>query len=35
MEARIHYIVKAHGAEITVETKEGAGTAFLIRLPAN
>jgi signal transduction histidine kinase len=26
-------IVKAHGAEIKVETKEGEGTAFVIMLP--
>ena len=26
-------IVKAHGGEIKVETKEGEGTAFLIQLP--
>jgi two-component system, NtrC family, sensor kinase len=28
-------IVKAHGGELTVETKEGEGTAFVINLPAN
>jgi signal transduction histidine kinase len=27
-------IVKAHGGEIKVETKEGAGTSFIIHLPA-
>ncbi|MBP7239124.1 MAG: hypothetical protein KBA14_02785 [Saprospiraceae bacterium] len=26
-------IVKAHGGELTVETKEGEGTTFMIRLP--
>ena len=26
-------IVKAHGGELKVETKEGAGTAFIIQLP--
>lgn len=26
-------IVKAHGGEIKVETKEGSGTAFIIQLP--
>jgi two-component system NtrC family sensor kinase len=28
-------IIKAHGGEIKVETKEGEGTAFIIQLPAN
>jgi signal transduction histidine kinase len=28
-------IIKAHGGEIKVETKEGEGTVFLIRLPGN
>jgi signal transduction histidine kinase len=28
-------IVKAHGGELKVETKEGEGTAFVISLPAN
>jgi signal transduction histidine kinase len=28
-------IVKAHGGEIKVETKEGEGTVFMIQLPAN
>ena len=28
-------IVKAHGGEITVETKEGEGTEFIIKLPEN
>jgi two-component system, NtrC family, sensor kinase len=27
-------IVKAHGGEINVETKEGEGTTFIIQLPA-
>ncbi len=27
-------IVKAHGGEIKVETKEGEGTEFIIQLPA-
>jgi len=27
-------IVKAHGGEIKVETGEGAGTTFIIQLPA-
>ncbi len=26
-------IIKAHGGEITVETKEGEGTNFIILLP--
>ncbi len=26
-------IVKAHGGDIKVETKEGAGTAFIVQLP--
>jgi signal transduction histidine kinase len=26
-------IVKAHGGELKVETKEGEGTAFIIQLP--
>ena len=26
-------IVKAHGGEIKVETKEGEGSAFVIQLP--
>ena len=26
-------IVKAHGVEIKVETKEGEGTTFIIQLP--
>ncbi len=26
-------IIKAHGGEIKVETKEGGGTTFIIRLP--
>jgi len=28
-------IIKAHGGELHVETKEGAGTTFTIQLPAN
>ncbi len=28
-------IIKAHGGEIKVETKEGVGTTFIIQLPAN
>ena len=28
-------IIKAHGGEIKVETKEGAGSAFIIKLPVN
>jgi len=27
-------IVKAHGGEIKVETKEGEGTTFILQLPA-
>ncbi|MBK9106571.1 MAG: HAMP domain-containing histidine kinase [Saprospiraceae bacterium] len=27
-------IVKAHGGNLTVETKEGEGTEFIIQLPA-
>jgi signal transduction histidine kinase len=26
-------ILKAHGGEITVESKEGVGSAFIIQLP--
>jgi signal transduction histidine kinase len=26
-------IVKAHGGDLKVETKEGMGTAFIIQLP--
>ena len=29
----IYDIVKAHGGEIKVETKEGEGTEFIIQLP--
>ena len=29
----IYDIVKAHGCEIKVETKEGEGTEFIIQLP--
>ena len=28
-------IIKAHGGEIKVETKEGEGSAFIIQLPIN
>ncbi len=28
-------IIKAHGGEIKVETKEGEGTQFIITLPNN
>jgi len=28
-------IVKAHGGEINVETKEGDGSEFIIQLPIN
>jgi hypothetical protein len=28
----IYDIVKAHGGELTVETKEGSGTSFTIQL---
>jgi signal transduction histidine kinase len=28
-------IVKAHGGEVRVETKEGDGTEFIIQLPVN
>jgi two-component system, NtrC family, sensor kinase len=28
-------IVKAHGGELKVETKEGEGSAFIIQLPLN
>jgi signal transduction histidine kinase len=28
-------IVKAHGGEIRVETKEGQGSVFIVVLPAN
>jgi signal transduction histidine kinase len=27
------YIIKAHGGEIKVETKEGEGSTFIIELP--
>jgi two-component system NtrC family sensor kinase len=27
-------IIKAHGGEIEVETKEGQGSEFIIKLPA-
>ena len=30
---KIYDIVKAHGGEIKVETKEGEGTEFIIQLP--
>jgi light-regulated signal transduction histidine kinase (bacteriophytochrome) len=29
------YTVKAHGGELKVETKEGEGSTFIIRLPVN
>ena len=29
----IYDIVKAHGGELKVETKEGEGSEFIIRLP--
>jgi two-component system NtrC family sensor kinase len=29
----INNIIKAHGGEIKVETKEGEGTEFIIKLP--
>jgi len=29
----IYDIIKAHGGELKVETKEGQGTEFIIRLP--
>jgi signal transduction histidine kinase len=29
----IYYIIKAHGGEIKVETKEREGSAFIIQLP--
>ena len=29
----IYDIVKAHGGEIKVETKEGEGSTFIIQLP--
>ena len=28
-------IVKAHGGELKVETDEGEGTSFIVRLPYN
>ena len=28
-------IVKAHGGELKVETKEGEGSTFIIQIPAN
>jgi signal transduction histidine kinase len=31
----IYDIVKAHGGELKVETKEGEGSEFIIVLPAN
>ena len=30
---RIYDIVKAHGGELKVETKEGEGSEFIIQLP--
>ena len=29
----IYYIIKAHGGEIKVETKEGEGSEFKIHIP--
>jgi len=29
----IYDIIKAHGGELRVETKEGKGTEFIIKLP--
>ena len=29
----IYDIIKAHGGELTVETKEGEGSEFIIQLP--
>ena len=29
----IYDIVKAHGGELTVETREGEGSVFIIQLP--
>jgi signal transduction histidine kinase len=31
----IYDIIKAHGGELKVETKEGEGAAFIIQLPIN
>ena len=31
----IYDIVKAHGGELKVETKEGDGSEFIIQLPVN
>ena len=31
----IYDIVKAHGGELKVETKEGEGSEFVIQLPVN
>jgi two-component system NtrC family sensor kinase len=28
-------IIKAHGGEIKVETKDGEGTEFIVQLPIN
>ncbi|WP_342664334.1 ATP-binding protein [Algoriphagus terrigena] len=30
-----YYIVKAHGGELRVETKEGEGSEFIIQLPTS
>ena len=30
-----HDIVKAHGGELKVETKEGEGSVFIISIPVN
>jgi two-component system NtrC family sensor kinase len=36
LELRLGYdIIKAHGSEIKVETKEGEGSEFIIQLPLN
>jgi len=31
----IYDIVKAHGGELKVETRDGAGSEFIIKLPIN
>ena len=31
----VYDIIKAHGGEIKVETKEGEGTTFTIKIPFN
>ncbi len=35
MVQKIYVIIKAHGGELKVETKEGEGTEFIILLPIN